>query len=107
MSSIEGRLLSKFVFHRRSSSIEGHLPSNVVFHQRLSSIEGHLPSKVGIIIPLVEVNQAIISLVVWTKIEVGAMSDGPEGFNLKPFIGAVLPKKKNGMIIVFTSIHSF
>ena len=39
----------------------------VVFHQRLSFLEGHLPLKVGIIITLVEVNQAIIGLVVQTK----------------------------------------
>ena len=47
MSSIKGFLLSKVVFHQRSSSIKGHhLPSNVFSHQRLSSIKGSLPSKV-------------------------------------------------------------
>ena len=37
VSSIEGRLPSKVVFHRRSSSIKGRLPLKVVFHQRSSS----------------------------------------------------------------------
>ena len=36
----------------------------------------------------VEVNQANISLVVYTKIEVGTMNDGGGGSNQKPLIGA-------------------
>ena len=38
LSSIEGCLPSKVVFHQRSSSLKGCLPSKAVFHHRLSSI---------------------------------------------------------------------
>ena len=43
LSSTEGQLLPKVVFHRRSSSIEGCLPMKVVFHRRSSSTKGCLP----------------------------------------------------------------
>ena len=52
LSSIKGRLLSKFVsrqnflFRQSSSSIKGRLPSKVVFRQRSFSVKGRLPSKV-------------------------------------------------------------
>ena len=79
--SIEGRLPYNFIFHRMLSSIKGRFPSKVIFHQRLYSIKVCLPSKIVlhlrsssiIIISLVEVNQAIISLIVQTMIEVGPM----------------------------------
>ena len=48
-----------------------------------------------ITIPLVEVNQAIIILVVKTKIKVGAMSNGAGGLNQK-----ILPViKRSGKIL--------
>ena len=44
--SIKGRLPSKISFHQRSSSIEACLPSQAMFQQRLSFIKGCVPSKV-------------------------------------------------------------
>ena len=46
LSSIEGRLPSKFLFCRRSSSVEGRLPLKVVFRRRSSTVDCRLPSKV-------------------------------------------------------------
>ena len=54
LSSTEGCLPPKVIFHWRSSSTEGRLPPNVVcclplkvvFQWRVSSTEGHLPLKV-------------------------------------------------------------
>ena len=55
-------------------------------------------------------NQAIISLIVWTKIEVGAMSDGAGGCNQKPLIGArasALPKKCNMLLDIVRYSRGF
>ena len=46
LSSIEGCLPSKVVFHQRSSSLKGCLLSKVVIRQGSSSIKGCLPAKV-------------------------------------------------------------
>ena len=45
-SSIKGRLPSKIVFHQRASPVKGHLLSKIIFRQRPSSVKGRLPSKV-------------------------------------------------------------
>ena len=42
MSSTEGRLPPKFIFHWRLSSIEGRLPKKVVFNRRTFSTKGCL-----------------------------------------------------------------
>ena len=42
VSSTEGGLPLKVVFHQRSSSTKGHLPPKVVFQQRSSSTGGNL-----------------------------------------------------------------
>ena len=52
ISSINGLLPSKVVFHQRSSSIKGRLPSKAVFHQRLSSIKNRFPSILEVVLSL-------------------------------------------------------
>ena len=39
-------ILSKVIFHPRSSSVKGPLPSKVLFHQKSSSVKGRLLSNV-------------------------------------------------------------
>ena len=38
-------VVTKIIFHERSSLIKGRLPSKVIIHQRSSSIKSYLPSK--------------------------------------------------------------